>query len=153
MCIRDSTHTHARARARTTITCITGDWLVEWEERKRQSSMQNRKDRSVCRRDLEDESEDECLTETGREFQITGPMYWKDLSPRVLLPVQGTRNIWVSETEQRDKKESRNEATQRGMEVVYHRECGSRWELFCIESGCWLVASGDRRVMEWCGQT
>ena len=25
--------------------------------------------------DLKEESEDECLTERGREFQITGPMY------------------------------------------------------------------------------
>ena len=25
--------------------------------------------------DLKEESEDECVTERGREFQITGPMY------------------------------------------------------------------------------
>ena len=25
-------------------------------------------------------------------------------------------------------------------------------ELFCTESGCWWVASGDQRVKEWCGQ-
>ena len=28
--------------------------------------------------DLKEESEDECQTERGREFQITGPMYLKD---------------------------------------------------------------------------
>ena len=28
--------------------------------------------------DLKEESEDECRTERGREFQITGPMYLKD---------------------------------------------------------------------------
>ena len=42
---------------------------------------------------LTKEPKDECLTERGREFQVTGPMYWKDLSPRVLLPILGTRNI------------------------------------------------------------
>ena len=31
--------------------------------------------RWVFRFDLKDESEDKCLTERGREFQITGPMY------------------------------------------------------------------------------
>ena len=36
--------------------------------------------------DVKEESEDECLTERGREFQITGPIYWKDLFPRVRLP-------------------------------------------------------------------
>ena len=35
--------------------------------------------------DLKEESEVACLTEKGKEFQMTGPMYWKDLSPRVLL--------------------------------------------------------------------
>ena len=39
-----------------------------------------------------------------------------------------------------------------GMEELCQRQCGSRWELFCIESGCWWVASGDQRVKEWCGQ-
>ena len=37
--------------------------------------------------DLKEESEDECLTERGREFQSTGPVYWKDLTHSVLLPV------------------------------------------------------------------
>ena len=50
------------------------DWLNEKKEN----------DKSVCRREevgfqfklrLEEENEDECLTERGREFQITGPMY------------------------------------------------------------------------------
>ena len=50
-----------------------------------------------------------------------------------------------------ESEESRDEATQRDM-VLYQSQCGSRWELFCIESGCWLVASGDRRAKEWCGQ-
>ena len=33
------------------------------------------KNRWVFSFDLKEESEDECLAETGREFQITGPMY------------------------------------------------------------------------------
>jgi len=37
-------------------------------------------------------SEDECLTETGREFQITGLLYWKALPPRVPLPILA---IWT----------------------------------------------------------
>ena len=40
--------------------------------------------------DLKEESEDECLTERGRKFQSTGPMYSKYLSPRVFLPILGT---------------------------------------------------------------
>jgi len=31
--------------------------------------------RSVFSFDLKEESEDKCLTERGREFQVTGPMY------------------------------------------------------------------------------
>ena len=33
------------------------------------------------------------------------------------------------------EKESRDEATRRGMEALYQRQCGSRSELFCTESG------------------
>ena len=29
----------------------------------------------------------------GREFQITGLMYLKDLSPRILLPIPGAQDI------------------------------------------------------------
>ena len=35
----------------------------------------------------------------------------------------------------------------------HQRQCGNRWELFCFESGCWSVASGDWRAKEWQGQT
>ena len=44
------------------------------------------------------------------------------------------------------EKESRDEATQRGMEEHYLQR-GSGWELFCIESGCWLVACGSRKIV------
>ena len=44
--------------------------------------------------DLKEESEDECLAERGTEFQITGPVYWKDppTPPQVLLPILGTQS-------------------------------------------------------------
>ena len=45
---------------------------------------------------------------------------------------------------------SRDEATR----TVDKRQCKSGWELFCIESSCWLVANGERRVKKkkWCMQ-
>ena len=47
------------------------------------------------------------------------------------------------------------EAAQTGTEELYQRQRGSRWELFCQY---WIrlltsVASGDRKVKEWCGQS
>ena len=54
--------------------------------------------------DIKEESEDECQTDGGREFQITGPMYSKALSPKVLLPILGTRNTRVSEAERRERE-------------------------------------------------
>ena len=49
--------------------------------------------------DLKEESDVACLREKGREFQMTGPIYLKDLSQRVLLHTLGTRKITVSEAE------------------------------------------------------
>ena len=86
-----------------------------------------------------------------REFQSTGPKYWKDLSPRDLLPILGTQKMYPRLSEE-SKKESRDEVTRGGMQGLYKKQCGSRWKLFCIESSCWLVASGDHREKEWCGQ-
>ena len=51
--------------------------------------------------DLKEESEDECLPEGGSEFQSTGPMYW---TPRVLLPILGTRKMRVSAAERRERE-------------------------------------------------
>ena len=90
-----------------------------------------------------EESEDECLTERGIDCQSTGPMYWKDLSAH-------PRNTEDASIREDSEKESRDEVIQRGMEEPYQKQCG--WELFCIESGYWLVASGDRIEKEWCGQ-
>ena len=55
--------------------------------------------------DLKEVSKEECLTKTGREFQISGPVYWTDLSPRVILPILRTRKIRVSAAEQREREE------------------------------------------------
>ena len=54
--------------------------------------------------DLKEESDVACLTEKGREFQMTGPMYRKDLSPKILLHTLGTLKIRVYETERRERE-------------------------------------------------
>ena len=87
--------THIHTHTHTTNTCITGDGLVKWRYAEEK--------RWLFSFDLKEESEDECLTERGSEFQSTGPMYWKDLSPRVLLPILGTRKMRVSAAEWRQQ--------------------------------------------------
>ena len=60
-------------------------WWWSGRNRKRRKKMKDQyaeEKRWVFSSDLKEESEDKCITERGREFQITGPMYWKDLSPR-----------------------------------------------------------------------
>ena len=52
--------------------------------------------------DLIEESEEECLTQGGRDFQIIGPRYRNDFSSRFLLPFLGTRKIRVFEADRRD---------------------------------------------------
>ena len=69
-CTHACTHTHARMHARMhahtltcyRYTCITGDSNAEEE-------------RWVFSFDSKEESEDKCLTERGRGFQVTGLMY------------------------------------------------------------------------------
>ena len=53
--------------------------------------------------DLKEESEDECLTERGREFQILGPLYWKDHFPQKSgsLPNIPPENLCMCTTEAR----------------------------------------------------
>ena len=76
--------------------------------------------------DLKEESEEECLTEIGREFQMTGPTYWKDLSCSVLWPILGTQKIRIFEAERRERgEERRDEATQNGTEEHYQGQCGN----------------------------
>ena len=85
-------HTHTRhihTHTHSTNTCITGDGLVKW-----QISIYVEGKRWVFSFDLKEESEDECLTGRGSEFQSTGPMYWK-----VLLPILGTWKMLVSVAE------------------------------------------------------
>ena len=47
--------------------------------RKKTTDQYAEENRSVFSFNIKEESEDECLTERGREFQITFPMYSKDL--------------------------------------------------------------------------
>ena len=80
---------------------ILDNSLVEKRRKKRQSSRKA----AGFSFDSKDESEEEYLTERGRKFQITGLIYGKDISPRVLLPILGTRKIRVSEAERREREE------------------------------------------------
>ena len=54
-------------------------------------------------------NEEQCMTEKGKEFQVTDLMHSADLSPTVLLPILGTQKMRVSKAEER-----RDEATQSG---------------------------------------
>ena len=79
------THTHARTHARTHAHTHTHTHRVQihallvmgWynERKENDRSVYAEEKRRVFNFDLKRESEDECLTERGREFQITGPMY------------------------------------------------------------------------------
>ena len=64
--------------------------------------------------DLKEESEEKLgLTERGREFQIKGPMYWKDpphpYPRRALLPILGTRKIKIFQAETETDRETETE--------------------------------------------
>ena len=43
-------------------------------------------------------------------------------------------------------------ATQRDMGELYQRQSRSKWDLYCIECDCWLVAREDRRVKSVVGR-
>ena len=66
-------------------------------------------------------------------------------SPKVLLTNLWTWKIKYSRLSEESEEDIRDEANLRDMEELYKRQCRSRWELFCIESSCWLEASGDRK--------
>ena len=57
--------------------------------------------------DLKEESEDK---ERKGEFRNTGPMYWKNLSPRVFLPIPGTWKMRASAEDEDREKEGRDGA-------------------------------------------
>ena len=61
-----------------------------------------------------------------REFQITGPMYLKHFFSRVLCLSQEHGRSEYPKLSEESEKESRDEATHRGMEKLYQRQCGSR---------------------------
>ena len=70
---------------------------------------------------MKEESDVASLTEKERELQMTGLIYLKNLSPRVLLHTLGT---WKSEylrLNEENEKENRGEATRRGREELYQR--------------------------------
>ena len=69
--------------------------------------------------DLKEDGEDACLRNLPQ-----GPLThaWSMEDPSI----QG----WVKTAE---KKETRDEAAWRGMEELYQRQCGRRWELFYYE--------------------
>ena len=120
------------------IVIITGDGLVEWEERKRQRSNYAEEKRWVSSFDLKEENKDEWLTERGREFQITGPVYWKNLSLMILLPILRSSAVSMGKPEnsaiqklsiiiinteyprlsEESEEDSRDKATQRDMEEL-----------------------------------
>ena len=76
----------------------------------------------------------------------------KGLLPQGPPRIRNTEYPSIRRLGEESETESRDEATRRGTVELYERLCGSRLELFCIETGCWLVASGEGRVKEWCGQ-
>ena len=74
--------------------------------------------------DLKEESEDACLTQKVREFQI----YRSDVL-KGPLPSGPPTHHWDMKTPRlngENEKENRDEATQRGMEELYQGQCGSR---------------------------
>ena len=71
-------------------------WWVGRMRRKKTTNQDAKEKRRVSIFDLKEESEEECLTERGREFQITGLMYWKDLSPRALLPIHPASTLTLT---------------------------------------------------------
>ena len=142
-------------------------WWVGRMRRKKTTNQYAEEKRCFFSFDLKEESEEECLTEIGGEFQIMGLMYWKDLSPRVLLPILGIWNTWMSEAEQSERmKRVRRRAEMKQFRAAWRsctqRQCRSRWELLCIESGLkresrWMISvpvlgTGDlpRRVQVHC---
>ena len=82
--------------------------------------------------DLKEESEDEGRKRVPdhRSDVLKGFLPQGPPRPRNTVYLSIRRLSEESETESRD------EATRRGTEELYERQCGSRLELFCIETGC-----------------
>ena len=92
------THTHTPQKHKHSSHGFDGN------RRKKARNQKAEEKRWVFSFDLKEESDMACLTEKEKEFQMTGPIYWKDLSPRVLLHTLGTRKIRVSEAEWRERE-------------------------------------------------
>ena len=109
--------------------------------RKKMSDQYAEEKRWVFSFNFKEQSEDECLTEREKEFQITGLMIWKAFSPRVrLLSILGTQKC--PRLSEESEKESRDETTRRGLEELYQRQCGRERECSCCV--CILDRKGSR---------
>ena len=75
-------------------------------------------------------------------------MYWKDLSSRVLQPISEHGRSEYPRLSKKSEKENRDEETQRSTRD--NMEADESY--FVLIDSCWQIASGDRRVKEWCGQ-
>ena len=112
--------------------------MMGWQNEKKVNN------RSVCRRE-----------EMGFQFWLKR-RYWRRMPHREWKRVpdhrscvlkgslpQGSsahpRNMEYPRLSEKSEKVSRDEATRRGMGELYQRQCGSRWELICIESGCCII--------------
>ena len=71
--------------------------------------------------DIKEESEGECQTDGGREFENHRSILFKGS-----LPQGPPRNMEYPRLSEESEKESRDEATQRGMVKPYRKQCGSR---------------------------
>ena len=107
----------------TTTTCITGDGSVEWEEKKMTDQYAEEK-RWVFSFDLREwrwmPYRDRKRVPDHRSDESKGSL------PRVLLPILGTLNIWVSKGE--SGKESRDEATAYSLTYTYTQNTQHVWQ-------------------------
>ena len=74
---QSKTNTHARARRTDTHILVMGSVEEESEESKTINLYTEEKS-LVFSFGFKEDSEEACLTKKGREFLMTGPMYWND---------------------------------------------------------------------------
>ena len=101
-------------------------------------------------KELKEESEEECLMQRGREFQIAVPMYWKGLSPRVFLTASGTRprNIRISEAERREREGAEMKQLKEVLRSTIWDNMEADDSYFVLESCCY-----DYRTVGQCRQS
>ena len=69
------THTKQKTKQKPDTLQIHALLVMNWYNEKKMTDQHAEEKRWVFSFDLKEESEDKCLTEKGREFQSTGPMY------------------------------------------------------------------------------